>query len=95
MHLALFVIHTYVHLDLIEREARVHPPTRVEDRPFLDPIRWDPVDQISPLVSSSVRHEIGSQSRAFVLVGPQCFLKLIPQLVVRLGDSALRFTRAL
>ena len=95
VHLALLVIQELVHLDLIKIEARIHPSAQIKDGTFRDPIGGDLFSQVPPLVPCSIRHEVGPQSCALVPVIPQRLFKLIPQLLIRLGEPAVRHTWAL
>ena len=95
VHLALLVVQELVYLDFVEIKIRIHSSAQLEDGTLRNSIRRDLFSQISPLIPCSIWYEIGPQCRALVPVAPQCLFQLIPQLGVRLRDSAVRDTRAL
>ena len=95
VYLALLVIQELVHLDLVELKARIHPPAQIKDSTLRNPIRGDLFGQVPPLVPCPVRHEVGPQSCALIPVNPQRLFQLTPQLLIRLGEPAVRHTWAL
>ena len=95
VHLALLVVQELIYLDFIEIEIRIHSSAQLEDGTLRNSIRRDLFSQISPPIPCSIWHEVGPQCCALVPVAPQRLFQLIPQLGVRLRDSAVRDTRAL